>query len=339
MDKEKILAALESVNYPPYQKSIVAFGMVKYVKADGNSAEIRIFTGGDPDVAKKIAERARAVLEEKFPGCVFNVVILSEDPSKNIPAPKPKRDTLSGVRLKIAVASGKGGVGKSTVAVNLARAFAKIFSKDDDARVGLMDCDIHGPSAAILFNEKVFPGVTPDEKIVPPQIAGIKVMSMGMFVGDDQPLLWRGPMVTGAIKQFAEDMVWGDLDVMVLDLPPGTGDAVLSAVQLVPLDGAVIVTTSNALAAVTAARGAMVFEKSSIKILGVVDNMAYFPMPDGSKEYVFGEGCAAGVAAQLGVPLLAEIPLDKSLHTDKVSEHCERIFDSLARKILDLLKK
>lgn len=121
--------------------------------------------------------------------------------------------------------------------------------------MGLMDCDIHGPSAAILFNERVFPEVSPDEKIIPPQIGGIKVMSMGMLVGDDQPLLWRGPMVTSAIKQFAEEMVWGNLDVMVLDLPPGTGDAVLSVVQLVPLDGALVVTTSNSLAAVTAARG------------------------------------------------------------------------------------
>lgn len=339
MDKEKILAALDAVNYPPYQKSIVAFGMVKYVKVEGNSAEVRIFTGGDQELAKKIVEQANGVLKSAFPECVFNVVLLSEDPAKNIPAPKPKKETLSGVKLKIAVASGKGGVGKSTVAVNLARAFAKIFSKLGDARVGLMDCDIHGPSAAILFNERVFPEVSPDEKIIPPQIGGIKVMSMGMLVGDDQPLLWRGPMVTSAIKQFAEEMVWGNLDVMVLDLPPGTGDAVLSVVQLVPLDGALVVTTSNSLAAVTAARGAMIFEKSSVRVLGVVDNMAYFPMPDGSKEYIFGEGYAAGVAAQLEVPVLAEIPLDKSLHTDKISESSENIFDNLARKILELLKK
>ena len=339
MDKEKILEVLETVNYPPYQKSIVSFGMVKYVKADGNSAEIRIFTGGDSEVAKGVVARAKAALEAAFGGCSFNVVLLSEDPSKNIPAPKPKKETLAGVGLKIAVASGKGGVGKSTVAVNLARAFAKIFSKSGEARVGLMDCDIHGPSASILFNEHVFPTVNEEEKIVPPEIGGIKVMSMGMLVGDDQPLLWRGPMVTSAIKQFAEEMVWGNLDVMVLDLPPGTGDAVLSVVQLVPLDGAIVVTTSNSLAATTAARGAMVFEKSAVKVLGVVDNMAYFPMPDGSKEYIFGEGYAAGVAAQLGVPVLAEIPLDKSLHTDAISDSSRDIFDSLARKILGLLGK
>ena len=139
MDKEKILAALDAVNYPPYQKSIVAFGMVKYVKVEGNSAEVRIFTGGDQELAKKIVEQANGVLKSAFPECVFNVVLLSEDPAKNIPAPKPKKETLSGVKLKIAVASGKGGVGKSTVAVNLARAFAKIFSKPGDARVGIMD--------------------------------------------------------------------------------------------------------------------------------------------------------------------------------------------------------
>lgn len=338
MTKEEILNTLKAVKYPPYSKDIVSFGMVKYVKVDGAHAEIRIFTGGEKEAAKKVVLEATKVLEAAYPNAKFDVILLAEDPAK-AQAPAPKNETLAGVKMKIAVASGKGGVGKSTVAVNLAKALAEIFSKDGNARVGLMDCDIHGPSASILLGEKVFPSVTPDEKIVPPTIDGIKVMSMGMLVDDDQPLIWRGPMVTSAIKQFAEQSEWGELDAMVIDLPPGTGDAVLSVVQIIPLDGALIVSTSNNLAATTAARGAMVFEKSGVKILGVLENMAYFQMPDGSKEYVFGEGFADEAARKLGTNVVARIPIDKSLQSGNPSEASRKIFLELARKISDGLKK
>lgn len=338
MTKEEILNTLKAVKYPPYSKDIVSFGMVKYAKVDGERAEIRIFTGGEKEAAKKVVLEATKVLEAAYPNAKFDVILLAEDPAK-AQAPAPKNETLAGVKMKIAVASGKGGVGKSTVAVNLAKALAEIFSKDGNARVGLMDCDIHGPSASILLGEKVFPSVTPDEKIVPPTIDGIKVMSMGMLVDDDQPLIWRGPMVTSAIKQFAEQSEWGELDAMVIDLPPGTGDAVLSVVQIIPLDGALIVSTSNNLAATTAARGAMVFEKSGVKILGVLENMAYFQMPDGSKEYVFGEGFADEAARKLGTNVVARIPIDKSLQSGNPSEASRKIFLELARKISDGLKK
>ena len=338
MTKEEILNTLKAVKYPPYSKDIVSFGMVKYVKTDGSRAEVRIFTGGEKEAAKKVVLEATKVLEAAYPNAKFDVVLLAEDPAK-AQAPAPKNETLAGVKMKIAVASGKGGVGKSTVAVNLAKALAEIFSKGGEARVGLMDCDIHGPSAAILMGEKVFPSVTPDEKIVPPTIDGIKVMSMGMLIDDDQPLIWRGPMVTSAIKQFAEQSEWGELDAMVIDLPPGTGDAVLSVVQIIPLDGALIVSTSNKLAATTAARGAMVFEKSGVRILGVLENMAYFQMPDGSKEYVFGEGFADEAARKLGTEGVARIPIDKSLQSGNPSEASRKIFLELARKISDALKK
>ena len=338
MTKEEILNTLKAVKYPPYSKDIVSFGMVKYVKTDGSRAEVRIFTGGEKEAAKKVVLEATKVLEAAYPNAKFDVILLAEDPAK-AKAPAPKNETLAGVKMKIAVASGKGGVGKSTVAVNLAKALAEIFSKDGEARVGLMDCDIHGPSAAILMGEKVFPSVTPDEKIVPPTIDGIKVMSMGMLVDDDQPLIWRGPMVTSAIKQFAEQSEWGELDAMVIDLPPGTGDAVLSVVQIIPLDGALIVSTSNKLAATTAARGAMVFEKSGVRILGVLENMAYFQMPDGSKEYVFGEGFADEAARKLGTEVVARIPIDKSLQSGNPSETSRKIFLELARRISDALKK
>ncbi len=338
MTKEDILQTLKAVKYPPYSKDIVTFGMVKYVKVEGNFAEIRIYTGGDKVLAEKITKESAEVLRNAYPQGEFKISLLNETPSSapaqtSVPS-IDKSKTLPSVKLKIAVASGKGGVGKSTIAVNLARAFAKIFSKNE-ARVGLMDCDIHGPSASILFGKEVFPTVDENEKIVPPEINGIKVMSMGMLVSDSQPLLWRGPMVTSAIKQFSQDFKWGELDVMVLDLPPGTGDAVLSVVQLIPLDSAIIITTPNSLASKTALRGAMVFQKTNVKIAGVVENMAYIDIA-GQKEYIFGEGCAQEVAQKLGVEILATIPLDKTLHTDDISEASQQIFDDLARKLLQI---
>ncbi len=336
MDKEGILKVLSSIKYPPYEKDIVSFGMVKYVKVDGNHAEVRIYTGGNKEQALDITKRASEVLHAAFPGRRFEVLLLEQNPSNA--APKANEDTMKSVRWKIAVASGKGGVGKSTVAVNLARAFAKKFS-GASARVGLMDCDIHGPSASILFGKKVFPTVNENKEIVPPEIDGIKVISMGMLVDDDQPLIWRGPMVSGALKQFAEEVAWGDLDVMVFDFPPGTGDAVLSVVQTVPLSGAVVVTTPNSLAAQTAARGAMLFEKSNVKMFGIVENMAYFEMPDGSKEFLFGEGFADGAAAHLGIPVLARIPIDKSLQTAEVSQQSAAVFDGLADALIAELEK
>lgn len=205
MTKEEILDALKAVKYPPYSKDIVSFGMVKYVKIDGKKAEIKIFTGGAEDTAKKVVSDSAHELSKKFPDCEFNVSLLAEDPSKKQPVhAESSPEGMSGAKFTIAVASGKGGVGKSTVAVNLARALAERFSTGGSARVGLMDCDIHGPSATILFGEKVFPSVNAQQKIIPPQMDGIKTISMGMLVDDSQPLLWRGPMVTSAIKQLRE---------------------------------------------------------------------------------------------------------------------------------------
>lgn len=334
MTKEEILDTLKAVKYPPYEKDIVSFAMVKYVKVEGNSAEIKIFTGGAADIAEKVAREASQKLLQKFPNCEFKVSLLAEDPSKKVPLHAEKIPAgMEGVKFIVAVASGKGGVGKSTVAANLAKALARKYSKNGEANVGLIDCDIHGPSATILFGEKIFPSVNEQQKIVPPVMDGVKAISMGMLVDDSQPLIWRGPMVSGAIKQFAEEVEWGKLDAMVLDLPPGTGDAVLSVVQTIPIKGALIVTTPNQLAATTALRGAMVFEKSDVKIFGVVENMAYLEMPDGSREYIFGEGYGDFAAKKLGVEVIARIPIDKTLHTDKVSESSQKIFEELADRI------
>lgn len=336
MDRDSVIRALAKINYPPYERDIVSFGMVKYVKVDGNNTEVRIFTGGDETLSQNLIKRVSEFLHAEFSGCKFNVILLKEDPAKS--APQPEKTLLQNAKFKIAVASGKGGVGKSTVAVNLARALARKFSKNGEARVGLMDCDVHGPSATILFGKKEYPMVDENRKIIPPEIEGIKVISMGMLVDDDQPLIWRGPMVSGALKQFAEEVTWGELDAMVFDLPPGTGDGVLSVVQTIPLSGAVIVTTPNNLAAQTAARGAMLFEKSNVKMLGVVENMSYFEMPDGSKEFIFGEGFAEDAAKKLGVDVLERVPIEKSLQTANAKESSQKIFDSLAEKVLAKLQ-
>ncbi len=341
LSKEEILRALRAVNYPGYDRDITAFGMVKYVKCDGDKADVRIYTGTNKSHDAEILKAAQDVLNKAFPNCEISVMMLAEDPAK-ANAPRPDKDTFKGVKYKIAIASGKGGVGKSTVAINLARAFAKLLSKPNDPRVGLMDCDVHGPSATILLKDKTFPGVTPDEKIIPPVIDGMKVMSMGMLVADDQPLIWRGAMVMGALKQFVNEVQWGTPDVMIFDLPPGTGDAVLTVAQTIPLDGALIVTTPNLLASTTAVRGAKLFEKTDIKILGVLENMSYLELPDGTKQFIFGRGAAEEAAKNLGVDVLASVPVDVSLQAeshDDVSNRSKAIFEALAIKLMEIIDK
>lgn len=236
-----------------------------------------------------------------------------EQPPARPPEPKaaPAQDgkkPIPGVKRVIAVASGKGGVGKSTVAVQLARGLVELGYD-----VGLMDADIYGPSIPHMLGVQERPGLNEDKKIVPVRAQGLRCMSVGFLVGERTPLIWRGPMVMGVVRQFVEDVDWAGLDYLVIDLPPGTGDAQLTMAQLVPVSGAVIVSTPQQLALLDAVRGLEMFQQLQIPILGVVENMAWYPLPGGGRAHPFGEGGAKALAAERGVELLAELPLDPQL--------------------------
>jgi ATP-binding protein involved in chromosome partitioning len=219
-------------------------------------------------------------------------------------------EVLPGVRNTIAVASGKGGVGKSNTAVNLALALA-----DAGAQVGLLDADVYGPSLPTLLGVTGRPGSEErgDRKVILPlEQHGLKLMSMGFFITENSPVIWRGPMVHGLIRQFLGDVEWGELDYLVIDLPPGTGDAALTLTQQAPLSGAVIVTTPNDLSVVDARKALKMFEKVNVPVLGVIENMAWFSPPDlpGRRYYIFGRGGGARLAEELGAPFLGEVPID-----------------------------
>ncbi|HCB07856.1 MAG TPA: hypothetical protein DEQ43_26995, partial [Nocardioides bacterium] len=220
------------------------------------------------------------------------------------PAPSEKA-LLKGPKNVIAVAAGKGGVGKSTVATNLAIALQR-----QGWSVGIMDADIYGPSVPTMLHLSGRVFANDDKKIVPMEAYGIKAMSIGFLVPDDEPIIWRGPMVMGVVKQFLQDVAWGQLDVLIIDLPPGTGDAQLTMIQAVDIAGAVIVTTPQDVAVLDAVRGVEMFRKLEVPVLGVVENMAWMDLPDGSRIHPFGEGGGRRTAERYEVPLLAQVPLD-----------------------------
>ncbi|MEN8377116.1 MAG: Mrp/NBP35 family ATP-binding protein, partial [Gemmatimonadota bacterium] len=215
-------------------------------------------------------------------------------------------EILPGVRNTIAVASGKGGVGKSTTAVNLALAL-----QEAGAAVGVMDADVYGPSLPLLTGVTGRPRSL-DKRILPHEGYGLKLMSMGFLVNEDSPVIWRGPMVHGLVSQFLSDVEWGELDYLVIDMPPGTGDAALTLTQKAPLSGAVIVTTANDLSLIDARKGLKMFEKVEVPVLGIIENMSYFTPPDllDRKYYLFGEGGGKRTAEELDVAFLGEVPID-----------------------------
>jgi ATP-binding protein involved in chromosome partitioning len=315
LTSETILAQLRGVKYPGYSRDIVSFGMVKDVQIDGTRVMVKIaVTTADARVPQQIEETATAALES-IPGVSEAVVKL------DITAPVTKamqaeggalpQTKIEGVKHIIAVASGKGGVGKSTVAANLALA---LRGEKNQARVGLCDCDIYGPSIGLMFGTNERPTATEAGRIQPIRRYDLNLMSMGFLLDDTSPAILRGPMVTRYTQQFLRSVDWGELDYLILDLPPGTGDIQLTIVQTVALSGAVIVTTPQEVALIDARKAATMFTKVNVPILGLVENMSYFLCPnDGNRYNIFGSGGGEREAARLRVPLLAQIPLEINL--------------------------
>jgi ATP-binding protein involved in chromosome partitioning len=315
LTSEAVLAQLRGVKYPGYSRDIVSFGLVKDVKIDGTHVTVQIaLTTADTSIPKLIQETATAAIES-IPGVSEASVQLdvSAPVSKALQAeggslPQTK---IEGIKHVIAVASGKGGVGKSTVAANLALA---LRGEKNQFRVGLCDCDIYGPSIGLMFGTQERPTATDEGRIQPIRRHEINLMSMGFLLDDTAPAILRGPMVTRYTQQFLRNVDWGQLDYLVLDLPPGTGDIQLTIVQTVSLSGAIIVTTPQEVALIDARKAATMFAKVNVPILGLIENMSYFICPnDGNRYDIFGSGGGIREATRLNVPLLAQIPLQISL--------------------------
>ena len=309
LNEETALEALRSVKYPGFSRDIVSFGFVKDLAVGGGNVSFRLaLTADAPEIAGQLKAESEAALRN-LPG-VTSVTIAVETAPPRPPVVAAgaigRPDLLTGTRFTIAVASGKGGVGKSTVAANLALALVK-----KGYEVGLLDCDIYGPSQQMMMGISTRPFVNDEEKILPIVKHGVRVMSIGFLMDVDTPVIWRGPMIFKAVEQFLGDVAWGKQDFLVIDLPPGTGDAQLTLTQKVALSGAVIVTTPQDVALIDARKGLAMFQKVNVDVLGVIENMSYYECPKcGNREEIFKHGGGKRTADLLGVPFLGEIPLD-----------------------------
>ncbi|MCE7935347.1 MAG: iron-sulfur cluster carrier protein ApbC [Chlorobi bacterium CHB2] len=305
--EEAVRQALSAINDPDLRRDIVSLGFVKNIQITGTSVSVVIeLTTPACPVKDQMKEEAEQALR-KLGAEDVQIQMTSRVTS---PAAARRASILPEVKNTIAVASGKGGVGKSSVAVNLAVALAL-----DGGKVGLIDADIYGPSAPLMFglNGKqtyVYENANGERKIAPLEAYGVKVISLGFLVDPDQAVIWRGPMAAGALKQLMTDVEWGELDYLIFDLPPGTGDIQLTLTQSIPLTGAVIVTTPQDVALADARKGLRMFERVQVPVLGIIENMSYFIAPDTGKRYdIFSHGGGQRAAAEMNVPFLGEIPL------------------------------
>jgi len=301
LTKDSVIAALRNVQEPELRKDLVSLNMIRDLEINGNQVKFTILlTTPACPLKTKIESEARAVVMS-LPG-VSKVEIKLES---NVPSDGRSRGLMQlPIRNAVAIASGKGGVGKSTVAVNVAVALAQ-----SGARVGLLDADIYGPNIPTMMGVGRLPPPT-KEKLVPAEAYGVKMMSIGFLVRPDQPLIWRGPMLHSAIRQFLSDVEWGELDYLIVDLPPGTGDAALSLTQSLPLSGGVIVTLPQHVSMEDARRGMEMFRQLNVPILGVIENMSYLEMSDGSRLDIFGSGGGEQLAKEGNVSFFGTIPID-----------------------------
>lgn len=299
--KEDVLRVLSNVQEPELHKDLVTLNMVRDIKIDnGHVSFTLVLTTPACPLRDQIETEAReAVLD------IPNVSEIDIHMDSNVPSDGRPRGNLNlPIKNAIAVASGKGGVGKTTVAVNIAVILAK-----SGARVGLLDADIYGPNIPTMMGVDHLP--TPiGDKLLPAIAYNVKIMSIGFMVKSDQPLIWRGPMLHTAIRQFLSDVDWGELDYLVVDLPPGTGDAALSLAQTLPLSGGLIVTLPQQVSLDDARRGLEMFRQLDVPVFGIVENMSYLELPDGTRMDIFGEGGGKKLARESGVPFIGSIPLD-----------------------------
>jgi ATP-binding protein involved in chromosome partitioning len=304
-DAGRVLEALKTVKDPELHVDIVSLGMVEGLSVEGGQVTltVNLTTPGCPlkaQIEKDVREALATV-----PGVREIDLKMGAKVRKSISAPG---DLIPEVANTIAVGSGKGGVGKSTVAANLALSFARA-----GAAVGLMDADLYGPNLVQMLGVTDKPEIR-DKRIVPVTVHGLKLMSMAFFLKEDEPVIWRGPMLHGAIRQFLGDVEWGALDYLFIDMPPGTGDVQLTLSQVIPLTGAVLVGTPQDIALADVRKAAAMFAKVNVPILGVVENMSYFECPHcGERSEIFSHGGARRLAEKLGVPCLGELPLDVRL--------------------------
>ncbi|MGH7339048.1 MAG: Mrp/NBP35 family ATP-binding protein, partial [Candidatus Rokuibacteriota bacterium] len=305
VSESQVLDALRGIVDPDFGRSIVDLGFVKQVRIEAGRVAFTIELTTPACPVKAEFERSARERVGALPGVEDVQVTMTANTRGRSAAPEGGA-VLPGVRNVIAVASGKGGVGKSTVALNLALAL-----REAGASVGLMDADVYGPSLPLLTGVGGRPR-SENKRIFPHEGLGLRLMSMGFFVSDDSPVIWRGPMVHGLVRQFLTDVEWGELDYLVVDMPPGTGDAALTLTQQAPLAGALIVTTANDLSLIDARKGLRMFQKVEVPVLGIVENMSYFTPPDlpDRKYYLFGQGGGRRIAAELGVEFLGEVPID-----------------------------
>ena len=336
MDKNQILDQLKQINYPGFNRDIVSFGMVKEVVIDQKNITIMLAISSSNEEKKNqlVQDISNSIQHE---GYDTKIKVLEQAPTQTVDTSNKGANVEGNIKNIIAVASGKGGVGKSTIALNLAAALSKTGHK-----TGLLDLDIYGPSLPITMGINQNPAVNDQQKIIPVTKDNLKLMSFGFISGNQAPVVWRGPLVAKMTEQFFKDVIWGELDFLILDLPPGTGDVQLTLSQKIPLDGAIIVTTPNDIALTDVRKGADMFNKVKTPLLGVVENMSYMEIAGKLKTssikpsdielqldskviplnedfsfkhkfHLFKQGGGLNESKRLDIPLLAEIPYSEDL--------------------------
>jgi len=354
--KSKIINLLQQIQYPGYDRDIVSFGMVSAVRLERKSIQIDLAIKSSNESNKQlVCDSVQKIISGNFHGyeTIINLVDLDEkQPAKTTSNhahssndPLANQAKLPQIDHVIAIASGKGGVGKSTIATNLAVALA-----EENFRVGLLDLDVYGPSMQILLGENKQPEITDKQKILPLTKYGMKIMSFGFLIGEKSPVIWRGPMVAKLVEQFFNDIEWGNLDYLILDLPPGTGDVQLSLVQRVKLTGAIVITTPQDLSLADVRRGADMFRQTHTPVLGVIENMSHFICPHcENRSEIFGRGGGIAESARLNLPLLAQIPLladiatssdaGKPIVLNRELVEIRKVFIDLAESIVKITKQ